>query len=268
MDADRIAATRTWVATKDILRLLIRHRDTHLSDQDLKRLNIICTDLGLITGKPADGSETFIRPFSIARMREILEPAKPWLKYELLDEKDNMPMVAAMDILACLLGYLVYDGENGTTPLFMQAHWDSREMEYDEGEVLCRSRRFQDYRPEWRVVKVLDKDDGVTPHVSCLLADNAPFRDDQLSNAEIWCIIAVTNRRLQLSEYHNHRIIPVTVISAADRQLRIVQGYIDGRDGYLRVRKSPLLDFEKPNIERLELVLSWCVGEPVGHTGP
>lgn len=67
-------------------------------------------------------------------------------------------------------------------------------MDYDEGEILCRSQRYGNYDPEWRMEKVLDKQDGSTPHVSCLLADNAPLRHDQLSNAEIWCILAITNR--------------------------------------------------------------------------
>lgn len=60
----------------------------------------------------------------------------------------------------------------------------------------------------------------------------------------------------------------VTVISAADRQLRIVQGYIDGRDGYFRVRKSPILDFSRHDPAKMELVLSWCIGNAVGNTGP
>lgn len=127
MSVDRTAATRIWVATRDIIRLLVRHHDAYLTDQDLKRLRITCTDLDLNTGKPADGGEVFIRPFSIARIREILERTKPWLYYELLDEKDSMPMIAAMEIMSCLLGCLVHDGDNESTPLFMEAHWNTRE---------------------------------------------------------------------------------------------------------------------------------------------
>lgn len=87
-------------------------------------MRITCTDLDLNTGKPADSSDIFIRPFSIARIHEILEPTKPWLRFELLDEKDSMPMVAALEIISCLLGCLVHDGDNESTPLFMEAHWD------------------------------------------------------------------------------------------------------------------------------------------------
>ncbi|KAI8623450.1 hypothetical protein F5Y19DRAFT_458381 [Xylariaceae sp. FL1651] len=269
MENNTTTALRIWEAARSILRPLVKHSEAYLTDQDLKKLNITCTDLDLSTGKPADGSEIFTRPFSTARIHEILERTKPWLRVKLLDEKDSMPMVAALEILSCLISYLVHDGDNESTPLIMEAHWDKREMQYDEGERLYRSERHgTPYGPEWRVEKVLDKMDGSTPHITCLLADNAPLRDNQLSNAEIWCILAITNRRLQLYEYHNHRIIPVTVISAADRQLRIVQGYVDGQHGYLRVRKSPIIDFQQYDLQRMELVLSWCLGEPVGHTKP
>lgn len=69
-------------------------------------------------------------------------------------------------------------------------------------------------------------------------------------------------------QFKGLRCKKVTVISAADRQLRIVQGYLDGRDGYLRARKSPILDFSQYNREKVELVLSWCIGDAVGYTGP
>ncbi|KAI0905613.1 hypothetical protein F4823DRAFT_632626 [Ustulina deusta] len=246
-NTDFDATRRTWAAARETFTRLVDLQAPHLTDQDLKELHITCTDLDLSTGKPADGSEIFIRPSSTARIRSILERTKPWLQCPLLDEKDSAPEVAAMQIHGCLTSALA--------------------MRYYEGE---RLQRFKIYGTadwaEWRVELLIEKMDGSTPHISCLLADDALLRDDQLSHAEIWCIIAITVRRLR--EYYKHRIIPVTVISAADRQLRIVQGYLDGRDGYLRARKSPILDFSQYNREKMELVLSWCIGDAVGYTGP
>ncbi|KAI1170049.1 hypothetical protein F4777DRAFT_570642 [Nemania sp. FL0916] len=262
-DANFVALKRTWTIARDILRLLVKLPEAHLTDGDLKKLHIICTDLDLTTGKPADGSEIFIRPFPIARIHEKLERTKPWLRCPLDDEKETMPLAAALEILNCLNWSLSWDGNGEAIPLIMETPWKSRGMQYFEGERLCRHILGG---PDWKVQTVLDKMDGTTPHISCLLADDAPFKGDQLSNAEIWCIIAITNRRLRLPEYHNHRIIPVTVISAADRQLRIVQGYVDGEHDCIRVRKSPMLDFERYDPQKMELVLSWCVGDPVGHT--
>ncbi|KAI1201414.1 hypothetical protein F5X97DRAFT_320491 [Nemania serpens] len=245
--ANSDAVKRTGRAVRDIYYHLLKLKAPHLTDQDLKDLRIICTDLDLNTGKPADGGEVFIRPSSTAQIHSILEQTKPWLRCSLSDEKDSMPECAALEIHSCLIGALV--------------------MRYDEGERLYRFKvRGTDDWAEWRVELLIEKMDGSTPHISCLLADDALLRDDQLSHAEIWCIMVITLRRLL--EYCNHRIIPVTVISAADRQLRIVQGYIDGRDGYFRVRKSPILDFSRHDPAKMELVLSWCIGNAVGNTGP
>ncbi|KAI0421645.1 hypothetical protein F5X98DRAFT_250119 [Xylaria grammica] len=265
-NTDFDATKRTWAVVRETFTRLVGLQAPHLTNQDLNELRIICTGLDLSTGEPADGSEVFIRPSSTARIRSILERTKPWLHCPLLDEKDSAPEVAAMQIHGCLISALVW-GVDGSTPLMMQTDWQRRYMRYDEGE---RLQRFKVYGTadwaEWRVELLIEKTDGSTPHISCLLADDALLRDDQLSHAEIWCIIAITVRRLR--EYYKHRIIPVTVISAADRQLRIVQGYLDGRDGYLRARKSPILDFSQYDREKMELVLSWCVGDAVGHTGP
>ncbi|KAI1122870.1 hypothetical protein F5Y10DRAFT_270624 [Nemania abortiva] len=266
MDPNLVAAKRTWNVVRDILRVLVRLPSPYLTDEDLKRLSIKCTGLDLSTGKPTDGSEMFIRPLSITRIHETLQRTRPWVDNPLYPDRWHSPAVDAMDILSCLSGYL-HQGEDDGLDLISETDWNTRGMQYSEGEQLGRWGRYRNgQRAEWEVTTVLDKMDDSTPHVSCLLADDALLRDDQLSNAEIWCILAVTNRRLQLPEYHNHRIIPVTVISASDKKLRIVQGYVDGREGCLQVRRSPILDFEHENIQLIELVLSWCIGETVGDT--
>jgi hypothetical protein len=84
-------------------------------------------------------------------------------------------------------------------------------MDYSEGERLTRCPPYgaDTEWTEWTVYTILDKMVDSAPHVTCLLADDATLIDAQLSNAEIWCILAVTNRRIQLPEYLKHRIIPV-----------------------------------------------------------
>ncbi|KAI0104625.1 hypothetical protein GGR51DRAFT_521572 [Nemania sp. FL0031] len=268
MDLNLIAAKRTWNVVRDILRILVTLPDPHLTDEDLKRLNIKCTGLDLSTGKPTDGSEMFIRPLSTTRIHEALQRTKPWVDNPLYSGRWSSPISNATDVLGCLIRYL-HHGEADRLDLMSETDWNTRHMEYSEGEQLFRSGKFRNiygHHAEWAVETVLDKMDDSTPHVSCLLADNALLSDDQLSNAEIWCILAITNRRLRLPEYHSHRIIPVTVISTSDRKLRIVQGYVDGREGCLRARKSPILDLENEDIQLIALVLSWCIGETVGDT--
>ncbi|RYC54689.1 hypothetical protein CHU98_g11521 [Xylaria longipes] len=265
MDSNRIATKSIQDTMIRIYHGIVKRRSAYLTDQALERLMIKCSSLDLNTGKPSDSGEVFITPFPTARIHEILEQTKPWVEWELPSERSFTRMVSAMAILTCLVGYLYHD-ENDEKSLIDHTDWDTREMQFYKGERLYRSERNGTrHGPEWRVIKVLDKMDGRTPHISCLLADDAPLRDHQLSNAEIWCILAMTYRRIQLPQYRNH-IIPATVISASDRKIRIVQGYVDGREGCLRVRKSPILDFEQITPEQIELVLSWCIGETVGST--
>ncbi|KAI0114063.1 hypothetical protein GGR51DRAFT_476807 [Nemania sp. FL0031] len=245
---------------------LVKRRSAYLTDKGLKQLNIKCTGLDLSTGKPSDGSDIFIRPFSISRIREIMAPT-PNPEVEELSEpytfsRWHAAFAIAHRLIDCLTCYRERD-----PPLICHTDWQTRGVQHAKGERLERRERIDNRGPDWRVDDVLDKMDGLTPHVSCVLIDHAPLRDTQLSNSEIWCIVAITYRRMQLPEYRNHRIIPVTVISVGDRQVRIVQGYIDTEEGCVRARKSPVFDFNRDDpMQVMEILLSWCMGETVGNT--
>ncbi|KAI1820282.1 hypothetical protein F4861DRAFT_523610 [Xylaria intraflava] len=244
----------------------------YLDEQHLTVLNIKQTGLDLRSGEPRDGSETFIHPFSTDRIHRILNERKPWVEHMLFYGPLD-PKYDALGLIYTLYHYL-WHTEDDSPCLIEATSWRVREMEGEEGEVLVR--RNMD-GADWVVWLLFDKMDGQTPHISCLLADENPIKDDQLSNAEVWCILATINHRARLKEYRN-RIIPVTVISTSERKLRIVQGYVDGQDR-LQVRKSPIIDFggvhvyfdnglvdEQNGLQLIELVLSWCLGDTVGCT--
>ncbi|KAI0529981.1 hypothetical protein GGR58DRAFT_273000 [Xylaria digitata] len=254
---------------KRIIRSLTKRRSAYLTDKALERLNIQCTGLGLNTGMPSDGSEIFIRPFQTTKIHSILEEIQPWHEYQMTYDRSFGRYSSAQGILCCIYAWLTCTRRDPLPSLIRHTDWDVRQMEYDEGERLCRYPRPPSFRsPYWDVAEVLDKMDGLTPHVSCLLNDDAPLGDAQLSNAEVWCILAITYRRFRQREYRNHRFIPVTIISASDMQVRIVQGYVDAQGDCVRVRKSPILDFEDFEQARkhMEVILSWCIGETVGDT--
>ncbi|KAI0402968.1 hypothetical protein F4802DRAFT_573237 [Xylaria palmicola] len=280
------AAKQTWMVTRAMQRRLALHEDAYLDD--LEKFRIKCTGLDIRTGKSTDGSEPFLRPFPVTQLTEIFEQTKPWLDCGLERELErelvgsDMPFKAsenpqadARGLNRCISSFFLHSEESGIEPPMWRTGWRPRFMDYTKGERLGRYHASSDvYFPDWVVTHILDKmDEGKTPHVTCLLVDWDLLREDQLSNAEVWCILAVTYRRLRSREYRKHQIIPVTIVSSAGSRLRVVQGYVDGRDQYLHVRKSPIIDFEtfhlsKPEeAEKMNVVVALCVGEPGGHTG-
>lgn len=61
----------------------------------------------------------------------------------------------------------------------------------------------------------------------------------------------------------------VTLVSAAGKQLRIVQGIVDSGNKSIEVRKSKIIDFSDGELEKWEewvTVLRWMVADPVGAT--
>ncbi|KAF2969048.1 hypothetical protein GQX73_g4472 [Xylaria multiplex] len=273
-----INAMNSSLLANRLLSSINKRQSAYLSDRALKRLNIQCTGLDLNTGMPSDGSETLIRPFPMAKIHSIFKERQPWNKYKIIHDHILGPDDGAQGVLYSIYGHLNsgdfdddFDfGDCDPPPTLIQhTDWQLRDMEWDEGERLLRRPVGLASLPRWTVMDVLDKIDGVTPHVSCLLMDRAPLRDAQLSSAEICCILAVTFRRFRQREYRNHRFIPVTIVSAAGCRVRIVQGYVDPQEDGMRVRKSPILDLHddvEQNQKQIELLTSWCIGETVGDT--
>ncbi|MBE3044280.1 hypothetical protein IMZ48_17270 [Candidatus Bathyarchaeota archaeon] len=52
--------------------------------------------------------------------------------------------------------------------------------------------------------------DPDVPHTPCLLADEAPLRDDKLSTAEMNTVLWMSCAHRISREYQKHRIIPVS----------------------------------------------------------
>lgn len=139
----------------------------------------------------------------------------------------------------------------------------------------------------WRVHGLVDKCDPSIPHITCLLANEAPLKDNILSTAELWVILLLTFARLAREEYKHHQTVPVshalfrgftsivlanknkvTVISTAGTRLRIAQGNIDSEQ-CVRVRMTPILDFEQgvaKTFDEIMGIMGWIVGEPIGKT--
>ncbi|KAI0804325.1 hypothetical protein GGR55DRAFT_659571 [Xylaria sp. FL0064] len=258
-------ANRIWKANLAFLRSLPMHDGNYVHPEDFERLNIVCSTLELQSGKSSDGYGVFLTPFPKSKLHTLLNEKLPSTMDQLLDEPDDFNKYVAIEVLYLIRNYVLdsEDEENYRGIMYEETTWSLRGMEWDEGERLV----LQEEGHHWRVESVFDKMDNHTPHVSPLLADSAPIQEDKLSLAELCCILLCTARRLRRKEYRRHRIIPVTVISVSGRLARIVHGYVDVLAGKLRVFKSPILNlFKEDNRSEIEVLVSWCLGQPTGST--
>ncbi|KAI0475090.1 hypothetical protein GGR56DRAFT_644531 [Xylariaceae sp. FL0804] len=254
---------RSFDVNKDLFCRMVQITPQTLTKQHLKDMGVTLTSLDLNTGKPGDGGPTFIRPFPASRILQVIQQTKPWTVYSMAHEKTDLRLYTAVEVLDTLSGYLHHVAP-GEPRLIKATGWKQRGTESGY-EWLNRGDRCHGIDPaNWRVPWLLDKMDGKTPHISCLLANAEPLNQDRLSNAELWCILNLSVARLRRRAYWNQKFIPVTVISSSDRDVRIVQGYVDGEASRVHVRKSNILVLEGDDVPKLAVILSWCMGTPVG----
>lgn len=62
----------------------------------------------------------------------------------------------------------------------------------------------------WQNTLLLDQCRSDVPHMTCLVADQAEMRDDNLLTSELWCALGLMAGRLRISPYYKHGIVPVS----------------------------------------------------------
>jgi len=262
------------LATLKQLKSPIRHEKGFLTDSDLTRFKIKCSDIDLRTGKPTDGGEQF---FQLPSRQTVKVLAKEYElhKYEGVDNSDVIFLSNfhwANTVRRLLERQLeLYDhairyeksGQSLPFPhLLKRSGWRKRGLYEDEKPY---------YKDHWVVQTIFKVEDDSKPHLTCFLADNTPRRDDSLCFSELWCLLMICAHQ-HLQRIKDHRpvaIVPVTIVSGSGRQIRIVQGYVDGRNGNIKIRKSPIIDFNPDRKKQWDdwlAVLSWFISTPVGDT--
>lgn len=129
--------------------------------------------------------------------------------------------------------------------------------------------------------------DPSKPHVMGFTADEASLREDMLSTSEVFAALYLSCLHIVKPGYKRHRIAPVgsdslrtwqgpanrsakvTLLSASARNVRIIQGIVDAKEGTMEVRTSPIVSFETGvagNHEQFLVLLGWLLGKPVGKT--
>ncbi|KAG7291140.1 hypothetical protein NEMBOFW57_001151 [Staphylotrichum longicolle] len=111
--------------------------------------------------------------------------------------------------------------------------------------------------------------EGVKPHIQVLLHGMVPLQEDTLTVGEMAVATGMIAIRRYFEKFNHHRYIPITIFSAACRQLRIVQVWHDkDKPLAINVRRSRIVDFAEgweANRKDWIDILCWLVGKPVGE---
>jgi hypothetical protein len=93
-----IAARRIWNANLAFLKSLGPCRGSYLDAEDLRRLNIACSDLDLRSGKSSGGGNVFMTPFPMEKLHAILDEKGPFTMNQLVDTPNNHNLYDAMEV--------------------------------------------------------------------------------------------------------------------------------------------------------------------------
>ncbi|KAI0180609.1 hypothetical protein GGR52DRAFT_532032 [Hypoxylon sp. FL1284] len=228
-----------------------------------KAIKMTTSHLDFYSGKPDDNGQVFLEPFPAAEMRHLMDQKRPWLAPRgcpsILPTDEHLDSCwQARHLWNALRCYLKFNQDDLAPGILEGTGWD---FYMDE-----RVGRLTDTWP-WKVESFLDRFDSAKPHVICFLSNHKPLTDMVPSTVEIRTILYTVGSRMVDKKYQHHRIVPITIISAAGYSLRITQGFVD--QDQLFVRMTSIFDFTAGEHERWDdfiQALCWIVGKPVGIT--
>ncbi|KOS44031.1 hypothetical protein ACN38_g5108 [Penicillium nordicum] len=124
---------------------------------------------------------------------------------------------------------------------------------------------------QWRLVGCTSAKDESQPHINAFIADSQAHRVGRLNSGEVALAYGLVAQRRIIDGYNDHRYIPITIISASDFQIRVLQMWHDKQNPRaLQVRSSPIMDFKdgglENNLDNWVSILCWVAGTPVGDT--
>ncbi|KAI1772858.1 hypothetical protein F4818DRAFT_443739 [Hypoxylon cercidicola] len=241
-------------STKGRKYLASKKATTYLDSNDLDWLKVTCTEIDIDSGTPKDAALKVLELKSLDEMNAIAEAN------ELIEDEVNIPIVNAPDL-------------SNKTLLERNGSWKVARVHGATDEYV------DSLKVHWRVNFALDIRDNSKPDIVCFLANDAPFEGDKLLLSELWCILRMGGAKLigkeklrrdeKPKQDRNQEIAPVTVVSASGRNLRIIQGYVDGDKDCLFVRKSRIINVDRNEVQNLEglmRIACWFLGTPCRKT--
>ncbi|KAI0902673.1 hypothetical protein F4823DRAFT_621184 [Ustulina deusta] len=250
-------------AVKALLSLQPMHTSVrYIRPSDIAALEINCGQLDFNSAESTIG-KPFLQLMSVENMDKLARE-HGFDRVEGLDDPERTSNFrVATDVAAALDEYLRqrHDDVN----VYERSLWNRRAFDTYESPRLTNFQKGS----MWRVDRILEPKNGSLPHVNCFLCDNQNLEEDALLFSEVWCILLFTVSILRQPKYEKHETVPVTVVSASRRKVRIVQGYVDGRSGIVNISKTPIISLdegEKVCWAECMTILRWLVATPVGKT--
>ncbi|KAI1265908.1 hypothetical protein F5Y18DRAFT_383865 [Xylariaceae sp. FL1019] len=251
-----------WVLFRLRERLLSSPRVSHLDDRALAAMRIRCQDMDFVNPKPPTQDPNALLQLKSSEEMDKLAEKHDFSSLEGLCEgdepDDNIP---ATHRVIQFLAECVSSIPNPDNT------WDLCSLQPEEHRSLTISRH--DINRHWTVDSVLET--KMQSHLKTFLAAEDPIRDDSLMLSEVWTILGLAYyyfRRPNNAEYPH---IPVTVISGSGRYFRVVQGWADGENKVVNIRKTKLVHLgeeEIPNVDsepmrKIMTLVRWLNAEPI-----
>ncbi|KAJ5104486.1 hypothetical protein NUU61_001833 [Penicillium alfredii] len=185
-----------------------------------------------------------------------------------------------------------WETHTGLKPQIPDAFWD-RSHRWHEGDHMFQSldhivqaflddetpisyvdnyalRPFHHSKYEWVIRPYTKSEDVFKPHVNAFVTDSEALLPDRLGTGEVSTAFGLITQSQFQDGYNSYRYIPVTIFSASDRQMRVLQCWHDKQNPKTRhVRRSPIMEFRhgmRANWRDWVTVLCWIAGRLVGDT--
>ncbi|KAI3339144.1 hypothetical protein F4824DRAFT_498415 [Ustulina deusta] len=130
---------------------------------------------------------------------------------------------------------------DGTRFLVQKSLWNQREPDELEKSKLFHLEREVRWVAPW----LLQPNSDVLPHVSSFLVEDQTLDENMLLLSEVWCILVLGLLVRRFPKLANQQLVPDTIVTASCRTIRVVQGWVDGEAGAIRINKTPLIQLGK-----------------------
>jgi hypothetical protein len=115
------------------------------------------------------------------------------------------------------------------------------------------------------IPETIDQAPELLPHVACIMSIDGDF-DGTILRPELLRIAQCMVQRMDFVAWKHHSIFPVFIYTFSHNQIRITQGYYDGKIMQIRQTK-PINLFDKPgDLETIKILMRWVLSRPIGHT--
>ncbi|KAJ9486608.1 hypothetical protein VN97_g6722 [Penicillium thymicola] len=198
-------------------------------------------------------------------MREYIVRERPWDEFDIFQQNiDDIPKLRRFR--RRVDAYQTIRGVNYSLKKFFGDDAPNDTLARDNELGSAYAAQWQ-----WKLVGCTSAKDESQPHINAFIADSQPHRAGRLNSGEVALAYGLLAQRRIIYGYNDHRYIPITIISASDFQVRVLQMWHDKHNPKaLQVRSSPIMDFEdgdlENNLDNWVSILCWVAGSPIGDT--